>query len=334
MNDLKQGSMYALTTDTWTSVACNNYVTVTAHFFMDWKFKSYVLATTCSNERHTAENLKEHLDGVIDDWALTTRYGIYVTTDNAANIVLAVNSSKHDLKHIGCFAHTLNLAVQKGMKTRAVDNILGHVKRIVSYFRRSTAAHGVLTDKQKQLEKKNHSLINEVSTRWNSAVTMLSRFEEQRDAVYAALVHLKNNDLLQALSRVNSEDVDAVVKFLEPFKTVTEIMSGESYCTVSLIKPILQNLLSKCQVSIDEPKILTEMKMAVLEDLIDRYQDPGLSDLLHKCTFMDPRFKTVKDLSDEDINKVYQSLQEEMCTDSPSVADDAEPSDVSEIDSS
>ncbi|XP_069114202.1 E3 SUMO-protein ligase ZBED1-like [Argopecten irradians] len=46
--------------------------------------------------------------------------------------------------HIGCFAHTLNLATGRGLAVRELDRLLGRVRRIVSYFHRSTSAAAVL----------------------------------------------------------------------------------------------------------------------------------------------------------------------------------------------
>lgn len=65
---------------------------------------------------------------------------IYITTDNASNISKAVMES--DYEHIRCFAHTINLAVQKGLLV--VDNQLSRLRKIVSTFHRSTKAKNLL----------------------------------------------------------------------------------------------------------------------------------------------------------------------------------------------
>lgn len=295
-SDIARCKAYALTTDTWTSIVSDNYMTVTLHILADWKMTSYVLSTKCSNERHTAANLKELLESVIDQWDLKRDdidSTIVVTTDNAANIVLAVESSDYSLRQVGCFAHTLNLAVQKGTSTRSVSNIIATTKRIVSFFHRSTSAKGILTIKQKQLDKPVHCLVNDVSTRWNSTLSMLERFAEQRAAIYAALDELGRNDLFQSISRISTCDVESIIAFLQPFKTATEVMSGESYCTISLIKPLQNNLLAKCKADAADSKLIEEMKAAVSEDLAKRYTDPDTCEFLNQCALLDPRFKHV-----------------------------------------
>ena len=44
---------------------------------------------------------------------------VYITTDNAKNISKAVEESK--FSHIRCFAHSVNLAVQKGLKVSHIS---------------------------------------------------------------------------------------------------------------------------------------------------------------------------------------------------------------------
>ena len=60
---------------------------------------------------------------------------IYITTDNASNISKAVAESPYH--HIKCFAHTINLAVQKGLAVAAIQRQLTRVRQIVKYFRKS-----------------------------------------------------------------------------------------------------------------------------------------------------------------------------------------------------
>lgn len=70
----------------------------------------------------------------------TTEYIYAVVTDNAANIVAAVKRT--GWAHVPCFAHSLNLVVQEGLK--CVETIRSKVKSIVEYFHRSTVANAKL----------------------------------------------------------------------------------------------------------------------------------------------------------------------------------------------
>ena len=112
----------------------------------------------------------------IGDWNSNSSYKwklerpnakIPVTTDNAQNIV---NASKQAgmSPHIGCFAHTLNLATQKGLGVNQMSRILGKVRRIVAFFHRSTTAAASFNSRQKDLKLNPHKLVQDVFLTWNS----------------------------------------------------------------------------------------------------------------------------------------------------------------------
>ena len=69
-----------------------------------------------------------------------------------------------NLHSMRCFAHCLNLAVQKGVEKVAA--VLTRVKKIVTYFRKSPTAFSVLRSKQSTLKLPLHKLIVDVLTRY------------------------------------------------------------------------------------------------------------------------------------------------------------------------
>ena len=107
----KLGCGFLLALYSWTSHSTENYIAVTAHYITaEWEIWSYLLECFKYSERHTAENLRDELLRVIREWKLEEKV-VAVCTDNAANITAAVKLAK--LKHLPCFAHTLNLVVKK-----------------------------------------------------------------------------------------------------------------------------------------------------------------------------------------------------------------------------
>ena len=61
-----------------------------------------------------------------------------VVTDNASTMTVAAEQLGTCL-HVGCLAHTLNLACGKALKTTSVSH-LARMRRVVGYFRRSAVA--------------------------------------------------------------------------------------------------------------------------------------------------------------------------------------------------
>lgn len=109
-------------------------MTITCHFIIEGELKSSVLQTRAFDERHTAENLAEHLRTAIANWGLNGKVTACVH-DNASNIVLA---NQHlEWESVACFAHTLQLAVTDGFKANAMTRLIGACTRLVSHFHHS-----------------------------------------------------------------------------------------------------------------------------------------------------------------------------------------------------
>ena len=107
---------FALTTDCWTSRAGQAFIGVTIHFITeDFQLKSFALTNEELPVSHNAANLATALRGILDEWGLSHENLSCVTTDNAANIENAI-CDVLVWPHLGCFGHTLNLAVKAGLK--------------------------------------------------------------------------------------------------------------------------------------------------------------------------------------------------------------------------
>ena len=217
-----QAKYMALTTDSWTSRAVENYITFTAHFIAsNWSVKNFTLQTRLVSESHTAEHLAQGILDTIQEWKLDVN-GILpsVTTDNASNIVKATKLANIPI-HVGCFAHTVNLAVQKGLKTSEVDRLLGRIRRVVAFFHKSTTAAAILKATQNKLELKEEKLVIDVSTRWNSTYDMVSRYLEQQPAIYSTLSNKDMKKNVRDIVTLSSDDVsvaEQLVELLKPFK--------------------------------------------------------------------------------------------------------------------
>lgn len=84
----------SLTTDGWSSISQDPYMSLTAHYInQDWELVTRCLKTEYHPESHTAENVADFIKDSLGEYGL--RYGnvVTVTTDNAANMIAAVRNT-------------------------------------------------------------------------------------------------------------------------------------------------------------------------------------------------------------------------------------------------
>ncbi|XP_060780368.1 E3 SUMO-protein ligase ZBED1-like [Neoarius graeffei] len=288
---MQQASRVAITSDAWTSVATESYVTITAHYIgEDWQMMSHVLQTRTVHESHTGVNMATLLLNVVEEWQLTEK-GVVLVTDNAANMASAAEIGK--FPHVRCFSHTLNLAAQRALKLPTVSRLLGRVRRISVYFHCSTKAKHLFEENQRAMLKLTCplKLLTDVSTRWNSAHDMMERFLQLQAAVHATLLspHLNVDESdIVTLSRADLANVEEVVKTLKPMKDATVCLSEESTPTVSLIAPVYAQLLQSMSDTIGDQPLICDVKNAIKTDLLKRYNSEAEKKILHTSSALDP----------------------------------------------
>ena len=300
---------FSITTDGWTSRANHSYITHTVHYINEsWEFHSHLLDTAQLETAHTGSNLASELIESLDKWNLPVDKVVAVTTDNARNIVNALGILQW--QHFGCFSHTLLLGVKKAMDVPLVSKAIGRARRLVGHFHHSSKSAGILHQKQSDLHYPQLNLIEDVATRWNSSFYMMERILKQQQPLCAALLELRKTDLLPSDTEISTMEV--FVEILRPFVEVTEVMGGEKTVSISAVRPLLHKLLTKSLlVKPYDAKLAKSIKGVVLKDLESRYNDISTNQLLNKACFLDPRFKTLGFLSDQQKQTIRQQIETE-----------------------
>jgi len=109
--------------------------------------------------------------------------------DNAKNVVNAVSENML----VATLAQdSLSLAVQDALAVKGVKTALARAKKVVEHFNHSRLDSEQLKVKHKQLDLPPHCLIQDVVTRWNSALDMASQLCEQQASI-AAVLHGKHD---------------------------------------------------------------------------------------------------------------------------------------------
>uniref|UniRef100_A0A3B1JBH7 BED-type domain-containing protein n=1 Tax=Astyanax mexicanus TaxID=7994 RepID=A0A3B1JBH7_ASTMX len=295
----KNATRVALMCDHWTSRATESYATFTGHYITEeWQLQSQVLQTRVMHESHTAQNIHATFHSVAKEWKLTLP-DLVIVTDNASNM-LAAMQLEENLTHVSCFAHTLNLAAQRALKLNTVSRVLGRIRRITGYFHRSTTACEALKVSQKALGLEDHKLQIDIVTRWSS-----------QPAICAALANpgvRKNNTAdTSTLSDTEIKHAEEITMALRPMRDATNIMSEDSSPTLSVIAPLLAQLLHNTGDDSDNSTLVREIKRAIHEDLAKRYSSVKTQKLLHKASTLDPRFKALPFLAKEQQLDIHEN---------------------------
>jgi len=100
-----------------------SFLAVTSHVISNWQLTSHTLALLPYRGRHTAENLKQSLEKVLDDWEIKKSFAI--VTDSGTNVVAVTNLSARLTNRVRCFGRTSQLIVNIALSSaKAVKEAL------------------------------------------------------------------------------------------------------------------------------------------------------------------------------------------------------------------
>jgi hypothetical protein len=118
---------------------------------------------------------------------------VALVTDNAAN--MSATARLGGWKHLPCFAHSLNLIVQTGLKKVQDTHI--KVKAIVEFFKRSPQAAAKLRAMETQLGCQQLNVKQDMPVKWNSTKDMFERILQIKEPLIStlALVNYEKNTL-------------------------------------------------------------------------------------------------------------------------------------------
>nr|XP_055051178.1 uncharacterized protein LOC129436907 [Misgurnus anguillicaudatus] len=310
ITELTTVSKVALTSDSWTSMSQDHYLTVTAHYTIKGEMRQKVLKTKAVYQAQTGQVVAEEISDIVQEFGIMDKIEA-VTVDNAANMDVAIK--KLQFIKLGCFAHTLNLGAQTIYSVASVAKWTAKIRNIVVWMKRSSMAKTVLREKQQILNLPEHSLILDVKTRWNSLYLMLERFLEQYPAIQAASLdpRLRKPIERDRLARLTDEDFSKGEEFIQLMRILyksTLCVSSEKSPTCGQILPIFQKLEKHFRVTEKDTVFVSSIKQAVWENLSKRYQGDDIRCFLEEATVMDPRFKD----KIEDSTTVWVRIKEKL----------------------
>lgn len=292
-----------ITTNGWTLVNNECYISITAHFIDDeCKYQSYLLDCFKYEEKHTAENLAAEIKTILTNWGLIHKVNA-VVSDNAANITAAIRL--RSWRHIPCFANMLNLVVQAGLFE--IREIYDKVKVVIDYLKKSPLASKKLAATQKQMAVSEVKLKSDDPTRWDSTLDMFQRLIACKEALSSLDSYVESLPMLNQYEWLVLEKICVTLK---PFLDITNEIS-EKNITISKVIPLsrcIGNYLKKILTDKYLPKELIRIINKMLEEITLRFSDVEDNTLLAESTLLDPRFKNHAFVNEQSYSNTYHSI--------------------------
>ncbi|KAI7799132.1 putative zinc finger BED domain-containing protein 1-like, partial [Triplophysa rosa] len=289
--ELQNVAYFASTSDMWSSRTSEPYLSLTIHFIdKDWKLQSKCLQTAYFPEDHTGEVIAPGMVEALASWGLSEERQVCITTDSGSNMLKA--ASLNHWTRLQCFGHRLHSAIEKVGKDKRVERAIGVCKNVVSAFSFSWKKKRDLATAQEEFNLPKHKLTTESPTRWGSRQKMVSRVIEQHKAISQVLAADKKTRHLVPTWQ-DMDVLESVNEALKPLLEFTDSLSGETYVSVSYLKPVLH--LFRTEVlkhSDDDTQLTKDIKAMVMDYLDEKYDDDGTDSLLDMASLVDPRFKT------------------------------------------
>lgn len=275
-----------LTTDIWSdTLNMKSFIGITVYFGIDVNLISVTLGVYELDERHTSQYISEMLLRTCEEWGINKDNVTAVVTDNAANMVKAIELAFGKKKHIPCFAHTLNLVAEGTMACSEWQNIVSKIKSIVTWFKQSCIA----SDELRKATPAETKLIQSVPTRWNSTYYMVQRFLELRTVINDII--FRHATAPPMLSGSEISIASSVLLILRPLEVATKEISGDKYCTTSKIIPLVRCIFSKITSTIIEEPVAKEVQKLALHEMRKRMGPIEHVTALAIACILDPRFK-------------------------------------------
>ena len=312
---LSDSTSFSMTTDIWSSRANDSYIGYTFHYYFtddgcEFTLKSHLLEIHSFPDSHTGKNIMTELQEVFSRWNLLPSNLASFVTDNASNIVRAFTLL--GWPRVSCFSHTLQLAVEEAVKIPAVSKALARIRRLVTHFNHSPKATYVLKQKQQLLQHTDLTLIQDVSSWWNSAYHMVERFIKLQQPVCAALIELQRQDLMPHDSEVSTIKVYQAV--MKPMADITDSIGGEKHVTYSAVRPLIYKLYnSYLKMSASDTSVGKTMKTVMRTKLLQYYNSQTL-DTLNIAALLDPRFKSLSFLEEVEKVSTWLNVREKICS--------------------
>jgi hypothetical protein len=261
---------------------------------------------------HTGEYVSELMDLTVSTFEAENRVFAAVT-DNGKNFAKGVRINQHVQDNLRCVCHTLQLALKDAIKTQpAMVQLFTDAQDLVVSIRRSSLLGEALADIQSSQSAassllslddsvvsadeftKPLKLAHHVSTRFNSMCIVFSRLLHNKGAIQR-LCQTHSIDVGgKALTVEQWEQMNELVNILNPVKEVCDALEASSTPSLSLLIPLIMNVLQHLSEVNATLKLAASRKVcrAVRDSVYERMTASLIDTSSQVAMMLDPRVRT------------------------------------------
>lgn len=208
LSEIRSVNSCSATSDIWSSVGLYPYISLTIHYISDdWQLVSRLLETYPMPEDHTAQNICEVFEDMLELWEIPKSKIVSLTTDSAANMKLA--GTKLEIPRISCLGHILHNAINCALSSdKEVEDAIAACKKISTKISISWKKRRELAEIQLAHNLPVCAVPSECSTRWNSKFKLITFILEQELAIRDLLKDRHTVHLIPSTNRFQVSDTD------------------------------------------------------------------------------------------------------------------------------
>ncbi|KAK9508718.1 hypothetical protein O3M35_006210 [Rhynocoris fuscipes] len=304
----------SLSIEDWISSSGDLYSTVSIHFisFKEIELQNRVLSTIYCSEVD-ALHWGAQFDVIIEEYQIKLEKitAVVVASDRADVYDSLVAKG---LTILPCFSFAMQSACTGLVFGRdEVQEVLRKCRALIAHISRNSTATAELRLQDNLLQLEDSPLIADTCGGWMSTLTMLEQIQARRNILPSVIDCLSSTICPTTSLELNSEEwklLDDVVSVLSPFKVTTATLMEEKSPLISILKPILSQLLNvHLQRNESDSEFAVELKTTLYKVLQERYENDKVKEMLDLSSALDPRFKSLPFMTENERTVVKKKIQ-------------------------
>ncbi|XP_011149169.1 zinc finger BED domain-containing protein 1 isoform X2 [Harpegnathos saltator] len=303
-----------LTMEEWKSNSDENFITMSIYYQNPGEaaLECKVLSTIHAPLDWDESQWGNAIDILLYEWQIKIeRITAVVVSTSRIELLNALRN--RNVTIVPCLLYSLQVCAQACFEDSEVAPILSKCRAVIGTILSRADASATLTMQEQLTEHlEENTMLMDYPTVWMSTYTMLEQMVLRRNIIMSLLENMDGID--QEMVDLTSEQwkiMEDLVNVLEPFKVTIMTLSEEKMPLISLLKPLLWQLVSShLKVKESDNDVAKTFKESLSNMLCERYSNNDVSLLLQIATTLDPRFKQLPYATDDDKKMVANPIKE------------------------